>query len=595
MISWLKHYRVFLILALVLGVGLFLRSYHFSDWLHFELDQARDARVVDDGLRGDFFDLPLLGPKAAGTSLRLPPSFYYLEYFGALLFGGSPAGQAGVVLVFSVLTIGAAYFFLRRFFSEALSLGLTGMMAISPFLVMYGRFSWNPNLLPFFLLFGFYTLLRAVDAEEKRPGLFLCLAAFSLGLATHFHFLAFVGVPVITLLFLLLKRPKIALRHFGLALSIVILLYTPLFLNEVATGGRNTTEFIKALSSKTNTGESTFVDRAIRNTTEQILGYGLVVSGFERAELPKVRLFPTVSVVCDDDCKTGFLFGILFTLFYGSGFVLLGWFFSNTPPGSGRDFLILIGIWFGITWILFLNIATSFSPRFLLLVTPLPFIWLGFIANIILEILGDRRRVQAGVWILLGIIGISSLGALKGRFHELAQAASVRVVLSGPDRILKERTRITLEQQELIVEFMAQRSRETGFPVYRSSEPEYQRSFSYHLTKRGIINDGISTDHIYQEGLYFLILRSQSDLEDGMKKYLEKYIVAGTFPFGTLTVLELKPKPDALTATRQDFSTSETSTNNPRVAPRYTWREFWERKSGKTDDQETEEESQLTP
>lgn len=581
-----------LILSLVLGVGFFLRSYHFSDWLHFELDQARDARVVESGLQGDFFDLPLLGPKAAGTSLRLPPSFYYLEYVSALVFGSDPAGQARGVALFSVFALGALFLFLKRFFSVSLTLGLTSLAAVSPFLVMYGRFSWNPNFLPFFLLFGFYALLRAVDREEAKSGFFLGLSGFFLGLATQFHFLAFVGIPIIAFLLLLIKRPKIAIRYWGVALSIVILLYVPLFLNEVATGGRNTTEFIKALSSKTNTGESSFVDRAIRNTTEQILGYGLVVSGFERAELPKVRLFPTVSVVCDDDCKIGFLWGVLFTLFYGSGIVLLGWFFSNTPPGSGRDFLILIGLWFGITWILFLNIATSFSPRFLLLVTPLPFIWLGFIGKIILEILGDRRRVQAGVWILLGIIGISSLGALNGRFRELAQAASVPVVLSGPDRILKERTRITLEQQELIVDFMAQRSRETGFPVYRSSEPEYQRSLSYHLTQRGIINDGISTDHIYQEGLYFLILRSQSDLEGGMKKYLEKYTVAGTFPFGTLTVLELKPKLDALTATRQDFSTSETSNDNPSAAPRYTWREFWERRAAQSDEPETDEESQ---
>ncbi len=76
-----KKQAIFLLAAIIL-VGVFLRAYNFSDWLHFELDQARDARVIDEGLKGSFLDLPLLGPKAAGTALRLPPGFYYLEYFG---------------------------------------------------------------------------------------------------------------------------------------------------------------------------------------------------------------------------------------------------------------------------------------------------------------------------------------------------------------------------------------------------------------------------------------------------------------------------------------------------------------------------------
>ena len=34
------------IFFLILAVGLFVRTYHFGPWLHFELDQARDARGI---------------------------------------------------------------------------------------------------------------------------------------------------------------------------------------------------------------------------------------------------------------------------------------------------------------------------------------------------------------------------------------------------------------------------------------------------------------------------------------------------------------------------------------------------------------------
>jgi 4-amino-4-deoxy-L-arabinose transferase-like glycosyltransferase len=157
------RWSVIFLLFVIIGFGWFLRAYHFSDWLHFELDQARDARIVDDGLRGDFWDLPLLGPKAGGTTLRLPPMFYYLEYLSARLFGGTPAGMATLSMLLSVAMLPVFFLLVRRYFSLSLSLSLTFLVAVSEFFVMYGRFAWNPNLLPFFVLFGWYSLLRAVD------------------------------------------------------------------------------------------------------------------------------------------------------------------------------------------------------------------------------------------------------------------------------------------------------------------------------------------------------------------------------------------------------------------------------------------------
>jgi len=33
-------------------LGIFLRSYQFEPWIHFELDQARDAVLIDESLDG---------------------------------------------------------------------------------------------------------------------------------------------------------------------------------------------------------------------------------------------------------------------------------------------------------------------------------------------------------------------------------------------------------------------------------------------------------------------------------------------------------------------------------------------------------------
>ena len=60
------RWQVVLALLGILCVGFFLRSVHFSDWLHFELDQARDARVIDGAAKGHFLICRFSGRKQEG-------------------------------------------------------------------------------------------------------------------------------------------------------------------------------------------------------------------------------------------------------------------------------------------------------------------------------------------------------------------------------------------------------------------------------------------------------------------------------------------------------------------------------------------------
>lgn len=55
--------RYWWILAAIIIVGTFLRSYQHHDWLRFNADQGRDAQIVSDAVDGRA-PWPLLGPKA---------------------------------------------------------------------------------------------------------------------------------------------------------------------------------------------------------------------------------------------------------------------------------------------------------------------------------------------------------------------------------------------------------------------------------------------------------------------------------------------------------------------------------------------------
>lgn len=571
-----KQLAIFFLIAIIL-LGGFLRTYHFSDWLHFELDQARDARVVDDALSLGPGELTLLGPKAGGTALRLAPGFYYLEYVSALIFGGTPAGMAAFVMIFSVLSLPLFYLLVRRFFPWKFSLGLTLLFAVSEYAVIYGRFAWNPNLIPFFSLLGFYALLRSVDHEESRKSAWFLVSVFSLTLATHFHFLAFLALPAIFVLFLVFRRPRFPWKTWVWAGVISLCLYAPLFLNEMETGGANTREFFKAVTEKSNNEKHSLIEKALRDISGHALSGMVITTGFEGGTFPAVVIAKEgkwVDWTCDSRCDKGKWYGIAATLVFVASLFSLGWLWFKTVERKRLDFLLLCGIWFGVTFTLFLPLAYDIVPRFFLLSLPLFFIFLGFVLFSVRKLFGASRVVRQAVWILLALFVVSNLFFLTQRFDELSQAGTIAID-SPPDRILKERIRVTLEQQNAIVDFLEKRYKETGYPVYMWSEPQHRRALKYLLEKRGIENAVLGFDGVYRQGVYYLILRAQSDLEDALKKYRASYTVGETTSFGTLVMIELTPKPEAIMGERKDFSAAKPV--EIKSSPRYTWREYFSR------------------
>lgn len=576
----LLHKREFVWVALVLiiGLGFFLRTYALGDWLHFELDQARDARVIDQALEGDPADLPLLGPKAGGTFLRLGPAFYWLEYAGSWLTGDAVVGSAAMVSLFSVAAILIFYILARRFFAAPLALGLTLLFSVSTYLVFYGRFAWNPNLIPFFSLLGGYALLRAVDHAEAHRGRWLVLAAFALGLATQMHFLAFLALPTTAAVFLLIKRPHIPLRFWLGVLAVVMALYLPMILNEIASGGQNAQEFVAAITEKSTKEEHPLIEKAVRNVSEFGLHAIVILTGFEGATFPSVIIKDGVfGTVCDAKCDLGKWYGLSAILLLGLAVLSLVFLWWRESEAHKKDLLLLSLLWLGVSFVLFLPLSYGIAPRFFLLNAPLFFLLLGWLL-LVLQRHVWRGRFGWGITAaVIGLLVYSNLTFTAGRMSELARAGS-EAVESAPDRILKERIRVTLEQQEAIVDFLQARSDRDRVPIYMFSEPQHRRALKYLMERRGIENDVLGFSQIYAQGAYFLILRTQSDQAAALEKYLSSYTVGERTDFGTLTAIELIPKLEAIQGERQDFSIPE-RTAPSQAPPRYTLREFWNRSS----------------
>jgi 4-amino-4-deoxy-L-arabinose transferase-like glycosyltransferase len=610
MLHWLKKEAtsfysikksVWVALMALLVLGAFFRFFHLTEWVHFELDQARDARVITDAINQGVGALPLLGPRAGGTFLRLGPAFYYLEYLGALVFGSTPSDLALPIAIFSLVSIVSFFFLLRRYFKEWFAITGALLFSVSSFLVMYGRFAWNPNPLPFFLITGFLALLVAVDTTQaiRRRWKFLIVATMLLGIAMQLHFLAFIAIPIIVGWFLAWKRPKFSFWVWTGVAGMVVFLSVPMLLNEIITHGANTQEFLQAVSGKSNKAQHSLLEQMTRDTTSLASGTLLLLSGYEGSAMGQLVSLGNwdFELVCGDDCHQHFLSALFGMSVLMGGVFLLFWRLWREIEPRKKDFLVLMSLWFVVCFGLFIPLSYDIAPRFFLLIAPFPFVFLLLILD---EIQQYFKRCEEPLWQRTGLgfafIVVFTLTSLNiywtlHRFGELRDALT-KTFDVAPDRILKEKTRVTLEQQYAVVDFMHSFQKANHFPVYMFSEPEYRRALKYLMNQVGITNDVLGfTADIYVEGNSFLVLRTESNHDNRLKKYLTAYSVVKSKQFGTLTVFHLVPKPEFITAKSQIFAQESPALNtlpvpvsSGGVPARYTWSEWWHHHAGTQDD-----------
>jgi hypothetical protein len=571
---------------IIISISVFLRAYYFSDWLHFELDQSRDAKVIDLAIKEGISNLPLLGPKAAGTFLRLGPAFYYFKYLSALIFGNTPSGIAVIIMIFGILAVPVFYLFIQRYFSKWISLGLMFIFSVSLFLVMYSRFSWNPNPLPLFTLLAFYSLLRTVDKNEneKKRGMWLIAFSSSLAIAIQLHFLAFVAVPAISFLFLIIKRPGIKIKYWLFSAATIIFLYSPAIVNDLETGGANIGQLLGVAQGKSEKSDHDIIEKAIKSYDESSLGYATVLFGTEKRELPRITFEKKsgLSFICDESCRSELGMGIFSLLFFTLGVALLVLNTKKEQDPQKKDFLIITALWFFIVLGLYIPISYDISPRFFLLVSAIPFIFLGLIFNFLKTAIENKKISAAVIIFLVLAIGGYNLWKIKQRFWQLENASAISFKVET-DRILKEKTRVTLDQQKKIISYILSIQKDNGYPVYLNSDPEYRRSFLFHLDEKNIPRDDLrnaaNSGKVYERGNYFLIYPSLSNFKSDLEKYAGSYDLIWQKGFGTLTLFELKPKPEAINSLEQDFSQNKTkgSSGTPK---RFKWDEIFNESAG---------------
>ncbi len=561
-----NHQRVALLVGVIIVLGVFLRVTHFSDWLLFEIDQTYDTRIVSQAVEQGIENLPLLGPTAGGgRALRLGPAFYYMEYASAKIFGDTPPGHAMLVLICSILAIPLFFIFIRKYFDTRISLALITLFSCSAYLVLYGRFSWSPNVLPFFILLSLYSLLRSVSEREARRDRWFLIATTAIMITSQIHFNAFFTVPTIAVLFLLYKRPKFKIKTWGIAIGIALLVYSPMILSDAHTHGENIRFFLKKIS-KTGSPENPlkgFFQKTIVDLQYTASGSFLVYSGIDHISGGRLKGY---GFQPDEDLSSRIFALILFL----AEIAVLAWNIRHESSPDRKNFLILIFLSTLIPFLYFYSLISGnfqIYPRFYLLIAPIAIILFG----LLLEKIAANGRFHPNI--MLFIITLSLLIPNVNRLqsyttmlaHPILHASNVET-----EDIFPNNNRLTLQEELAITDYLAEKQQSSAEPIYLKAIHEYEPVFWYHLSKRNIsYSRPIDENHLYAEGNYYLITFSG----EGMGKvYSNAFTATETKTFGVLTVYTLQPKPENIKALRQDPRTNTALEQTTQIQGLATWK-----------------------
>lgn len=236
-----KHWLIILIISL----AAFTRLYRISDYMEFLGDQGRDVVIVRDFLKnGNLF---FIGPQTSIGNMYLGPFYYYLFVApGLLLANFNPVGPSIIVALLSVLTTYLIFRFSRSWFNQYTAYIAAILYALSPVVIKYSNFSWNPNVMPLFALLFFYFM-------QKQRYVYASLAFI---ITLNSHYLALLLLPVGGLMWLshfLPNRSKFNYKSTVFAVLVFILSLTPQLLFDLKHNGQN----IRALATFFTQREST--------------------------------------------------------------------------------------------------------------------------------------------------------------------------------------------------------------------------------------------------------------------------------------------------------------------------------------------------
>lgn len=442
----------------IIFLGAFFRVYEFGDWLRFNPDQGRDAIVAFDMTQGE---IPLLGPVAGGTEFRLGPATHYISFLSGSIFGWTPPALALPELFFSILTIPLVYLLVARMFGQKMGLVAALLVAVSGYMVRYGRFQWNPNMMPFFTVLLLLSAQAFIDRDMKRRFLWAVAFGIALGISVQLHTFLLVLLPILVVLFFgfLGVRRMLPLGMATVAIGIAMLVNVPQIVSEVKNDFSNMSAFLDR-TNRDNVSASNASERIGRDALCHIRANAFILSGLGHTDDCNrfIALMKKKKPLTHPVDIAHAVFEILFTV---GGILLLGWFAWKETNIGRRFLLIAILVYSGVLFALIIPVANEIAMRYFLASAFVPFVLLGVWGKFLLD-RGVAFRWGFGVFVVMLLV--SNGWFLKKEFDEF----STGKVSDGDTAIWGE--------MKPLVEFVSENTA-SGETAYLDGMRDYRKRF----------------------------------------------------------------------------------------------------------------------
>jgi 4-amino-4-deoxy-L-arabinose transferase-like glycosyltransferase len=328
---------------------------------------------------------------------------------------------------FSILSIPLFYLFLRIYFDKKLSLGITGIYAISAYFISYSRFAWNTNLIPFFVLLFLLSLYKFLEKNEKTHWAWVLSLGFALGVGFQLHAIIMVLFSTVTFLVFLFSMKKNCLvwKKWAVVLLIFLALNASQIVNEVKTNFSNTKTLINFVFPK--------------NSAQASAGNNIINLSRLKNDIDchiEANFFLLSSYGGNEQCHHDFVSvpsggwinyyfknienGIkFFVLLISLLFSIIGYFFLVYYSKKEKDiakkyFLQLIILYFAIGFIIMLPISKSNinDIRYFTFGFFMPFMFLGFLIKFMFQKITHLKYVVPVAVILFCLLMTSNVEAV---------------------------------------------------------------------------------------------------------------------------------------------------------------------------------------
>lgn len=507
-----KTNLVFWIFAVIFTIGILVRTYNFREWLQFSPDQARDAFVVSDAIKG-LSPLPLLGPQAGNTKFKMGPLYYEMQYLSARLFGDTPQAMAYPDLFFSILALPMLFLFLRKYFNLKISLFLTGVMSISYFAIEISRFASNPNSIPFFSLVFLYSLLEIMQKQSrKRTLVWYSLLGLSMGVGIQLHTILVFTMPAVAGLVLVLLWKKKTIYWKGAALTVLFFLLMNIgqLASEIRTGGDNSSALLKSVLSRSDQRRG-FPVNDLKNVISCQIESGIyfISSLQENRECGKKL---DISFILAKTSKQTFFenvkeLGIFFlgVVFLIGGHVILWKKFFNESNQPRKNFLGLLAVYNLIALLVLLPVAGEVEIRYFVVLMMIPFVLLGLWIDFFEE---NSCFNGASIGVLASILIFLNLYADYGYFLKYANGEMSDKKISVLGEILPVANYISDNKSAS--------SKDVIFYGSKNYRKRFYKPLSYLLSKKDVGLEQKKLDYA-MEGEYAFYVSAKLKKNDAVK------------------------------------------------------------------------------